>query len=194
MPWGPRALHYTVAFDGALWVMGGQTLPQFAPAPERFCRDVWKSADGKDWRGINPHDPCWGARGMVGGSAVFRGRVWLMGGGTYDTPRRPERSFYNAVWSTADGERWKCHLPTSPWAARQYHETAVFDDRLWVLEGYDGANRNDVWHSPDGERWTELPDTPWAPRHAASVAAFDDALWVVAGNNMESDVWKLVRR
>ena len=97
-------------------------------------------------------------------------------------------------WSTADGENWECHLPTSPWAARQYHETTVFDDNLWVLEGYDGANRNDVWFSPDGKQWTELPDTPWAPRHAASVVAFDDALWVIAGNNMESDVWKLVRR
>lgn len=192
VPWGPRALHYTVAFNGALWVMGGQTLPQFAPAPERFCHDVWKSADGRNWRGFSPQKPCWSARGMVGGAAVFRDRIWLMGGGTYDTPRRPERSFYNSVWSTTDGEHWECHLPTSPWAARQYHETAVFDDKLWVLEGYDGANRNDVWYSPDGERWTELPDTPWAPRHAASVAAFDDALWVVAGNNMESDVWKLV--
>ena len=194
VPWGPRALHYTVAFDGALWVMGGQTLPQFAPAPERFYCDVWKSADGEDWQGFSPHDPCWDARGMVGGAAVFRDRIWLMGGGTYDTRRRPERSFYNSVWSTADGAHWQCHMPTSPWAARQYHETAVFDDRLWVLEGYDGANRNDVWHSEDGKRWTELPDTPWAPRHAASVTAFDDALWVIAGNNMESDVWKLVRR
>ena len=64
---------------------------------------------------------------------------------------------------------------------------------MWVLEGYSGKNRNDVWHSADGVTWHELPDTPWKARHAASVFVHQDALWLVAGNNMESDVWKLVR-
>ncbi len=54
-------------------------------------------------------------------------------------------------------------------------------------------NSNDVWYSADGVNWSELPDTPWAPRHAASVFVYDNALWMVAGNNMDSDVWKLVR-
>jgi hypothetical protein len=192
--WGPRALHYTVAFDGALWVMGGQTIPQIAPAPERVHRDVWKSADGIDWQLLHPVEPQWAARGMIGGSAVFQDRIWFIGGGTYDTIEHPERSYYNSVWSTADGIKWQCHAAVPPWTARQYHEVAVFDDKLWVLEGYNGANRNDVWYSPDGGNWTEVPQTPWAPRHAASVLVFDDALWVIAGNNMESDVWKLVRR
>ena len=52
---------------------------------------------------------------------------------------------------------------------------------------------DDVWYSANGTHWQELPDTPWNPRHAASVFVFDDALWIVAGNNMEKDVWKLVR-
>ncbi len=30
--------------------------------------------------------------------------------------------------------------------------------------------------------------------YAASVFVHADALWMVAGNNMESDVWKLQRR
>jgi hypothetical protein len=68
---------------------------------------------------------------------------------------------------------------------------AVFDGRLWVLEGYSGGNRNDVWHSADGVTWHEVPKTPWKARHAASVFVHDDALWVVAGNNLQSDVWKL---
>jgi hypothetical protein len=71
---------------------------------------------------------------------------------------------------------------------------AVFDDRLWVLEGYRDANRNDVWHSADGVHWHEVPKTPWQPRHAASVFIHDKALWMVAGNNMESDVWRLARK
>ena len=83
---------------------------------------------------------------------------------------------------------------SAPWTPRQYHEVAVFDGRMWVLEGWNQTNRNDVWHSADGVTWDELPNTPWRPRHAASVFVHDNALWIVAGNNMESDVWKLVRK
>ncbi len=86
-------------------------------------------------------------------------------------------------------------MEEAPWHPRQYHEVAVYDDRLWVLEGYhkESGNRNDVWHSGNGVDWQEVSDTPWAPRHAASVFVFDDVLWMVTGNNMESDVWRLTR-
>jgi len=194
-PWGPRVLHYTVAFDKKIWVMGGQTLPQFAPAEEIFYSDVWNSNDGKKWTKVTDKAP-WGPRGMIGGSAVLKGRIWMLGGGRYDTPKVRKREFHNDVWSSADGVKWERHTEAAPWKPRQYHDVAVFDDRLWVLEGWnrDGGNRNDVWHSADGANWTEVPDTPWAVRHAASVFVHDNALWMVAGNNMTSDVWKLTRR
>jgi N-acetylneuraminic acid mutarotase len=193
VPWGPRALHYTVAFENKLWIMGGQTTPQFAPETEAFYNDVWNSADGKNWQRVIEHAP-WSPRGMIGGSAVFKDEIWLLGGGTYDTPNRPTRDFFNEVWSTPDGENWQRHAD-APWTPRQYHDVAVFDDKMWALEGYnqDGGNRKDVWYSDDGKTWHEVPDTPWAPRHAASVFVFQNALWMVAGNNMTSDVWKLER-
>ena len=194
VPWGPRVLHHTLVFRHKIWVLGGQTLPQFAPEKEAFYNDIWNTSDGVNWTRVVPKQPCWRPRGMIGGSAVFRGRMWMLGGGTYDTPQRPERNFYNDVWSSADGVNWQCHLTCAPWAPRQYHEVAVFDNKMWVMEGWDGAsNRNDVWCSSDGTNWQEVPGTPWRPRHAASVFVYNDALWVVAGNNMESDVWRLVR-
>lgn len=193
VPWGPRALHYTVAFRDRIWVLGGQTMPGFAPSEEVFYGDVWNSADGLRWERVEPEGSTWSPRGMIGGAAVFRGRIWILGGGTYDTPTTPTRQFFDDVWSSADGVHWERHIEHAPWAPRQYHEVAAFDGRLWVLEGYSGSNRNDAWYSDDGVNWYEVPDTPWAPRHAASVFVFDDALWMVAGNNMESDVWKLVR-
>jgi len=194
VPWGPRALHYTVAFKDRIWVMGGQTVPNFATATEVFHRDVWNSADGVHWEQVETKGPLWPQRGMIGGSVVFNGRIWILGGGTYDTPKQPARKYFNDVWSSADGAHWEQHLANAPWAARQYHEVAVFDNRMWVLEGYGKGNRNDVWHSADGVTWQEVPKTPWAVRHAASVFVHDNALWMVAGNNMQSDVWKLQRK
>lgn len=195
VPWYPRVLHYTVAFRGKLWIMGGQTVPQFGGGEEVFYSDVWNSVDGRDWTKVADNCP-WGPRGMIGGAAVFQDRIWILGGGTYDTPTIPTREFYNDVWSSADGVHWDKVLDAAPWHPRQYHDVAVWDGRMWVMEGYhaDGGNRNDVWYSTDGTNWYELPNTPWAPRHAASVFVHDDALWMVAGNNMFPDVWKLVRK
>lgn len=195
LPWAPRALHHTLVHDDQLWVIGGQTMPGFASSSEKFYRDVWSSRDGVKWQQVKPAEPYWSARGMIGGSAVMNGRMWILGGGTYDTPTTPQRNFFNDVWSSADGVHWTMHTAQAPWHPRQYHDVAVWDNKLWVMEGYhvQGGNRNDVWYSEDGIQWHELPNTPWKPRHAASLIVHEDALWMIAGNNMQPDVWKLVR-
>jgi hypothetical protein len=193
VPWGPRCLMYVVAFKGYIWVMGGQTIPQAAAEKEIFYRDVWRSTNGIDWEEVKPVEPFWSQRGLIGGSAIFKDRIWILGGGTYETPAVPQRKFFNDVWSSDDGVHWKQHLEHAPWHPREYHDVAVFDDKLWVLEGWNQQNRNDVWYSADGTNWTELPGTPWKPRHASSVFVHDGALWVITGNNMESDVWRLDR-
>jgi len=205
VPWAPRILHYTLAFKDRLWVMGGQsTAGNFADHPVATCfyDDVWSSTDGRNWEQMEVRRPSWPARGMIGGSTVFKDRMWIIGGGTYDTPDVPLRRFFNDVWSSSDGVHWERHAEYAPWNPRQYHDVAVFDDRLWVMEGCfwdvnqplrESPNRKDVWLSEDGVHWHEVPDTPWKPRHAASVFVFKRGLWMVAGNNMESDVWKLER-
>lgn len=196
VPWGPRALHYTVAFKDKIWVMGGQTVPGIAKSEEEFYRDVWTTSDGVAWEQVKPKEPFWAQRGMIGGGVVLHDRIWVLGGGTYETPKVPTRKFFNDVWSSADGVSWTRHTAEAPWHPRQYHDVAAFDGRMWVLEGYHqaGGNRKDVWYSADGLNWYEVPNTPWAPRHAASVYVHDGALWMVAGNNMQSDVWVLRRK
>jgi len=197
VPWGPRAIHHTLVFKDKIWVIGGQTMPAFAGGEERFYRDIWTTTDGITWKQVIPKEPYWPQRGIIGGNVVFKDRIWILGGGTYDTPETPRRKYFNDVWSSADGVNWECHVEKSPWEPRQYHDVGVFDGRMWVLEGYGPgnrpANRNDVWHSSDGQHWYPLPDTPWGARHAAGVFVHDSALWLVAGNNMVPDVWKLVR-
>lgn len=200
-PWAPRILHYTVVHNGKIWVLGGQRftqsvrnhIPYFKGETSEVCyNDVWNSEDGIHWTRVTEHAP-WAPRGQIGGAAVKDGRIWIIGGGTYYTANHTD------VWSSADGVNWMCHTQKAPWAARQYHDVAVFDNRLWLLEGtrpeHDGyVNTRDVWYSADGANWTEVPGTPWQERHAASVFVFKGALWMVAGNNMESDVWKLEGR
>lgn len=179
--------------------MGGQTMPAFIDDNDgdRFYRDIWTTTDGANWEQVVPNEPYWPARGMIGGNVVFKDRIWILGGGTYDTPTTPRRKVYHDVWSSSDGVNWQCHVENAPWVPRQYVDVAVFDGCMWVLEGCGPAkqmaNRNDVWYSEDGANWYELAGTPWGARHAAGVFVHDNALWMVAGNNMTPDVWKLVR-
>ena len=162
-----------------------------------FYRDIWTTRDGVNWEQVIPKEPYWSARGMIGGNAVFKDRMWILGGGTFDTVDTPSRKYHNDVWSSPDGVNWERNLEKAPWVPRQFHDVATFDGRLWVLEGFGPekkpANRNDVWHSSDGVNWYPLPKTPWNVRHAAGVVVHDNALWMISGNNMQSDVWKLVR-
>jgi hypothetical protein len=66
---------------------------------------------------------------------VLRDRLYLLGGGTYETATDPGRFFCNDVWSTADGVEWTRDCAECPWEPRQYHDVAAHDGRLWVLSG-----------------------------------------------------------
>ena len=194
VPWGPRALHYTVAFKDKIWVMGGQTMPAVRRTPTRSSTATsGHSTDGVNWEQVTPKEPFWPQRGMIGGSAVLQG-PHLDSGRRHlrHARRRPTAMFYNDVWSSADGVSWERHTEAAPWEPRQYHDVAVFDDRLWVLEGYSARpTATTSGTRPTASTGTRCPNTPWKPRHAASVFVHDNALWMVAGNNMESDVWRL---
>ena len=194
VPWCPRCLHYTFVLNDRLWILGGQTLPQFAPAPEAFYHDAWCTPDAVEWTREEMQRPFSPARAMYSGCAVFHDRVWLLGGGTYETPGRPRYVYYNDVWSSADGLNWERHVEHAPWRPRVYLNVAVFDGRLWVLDGQTPeGNCNDVWYSSDGVNWHEVPDTPWPARHAASTFVYRKALWLMCGSHLQADVWKLER-
>lgn len=196
VPWGPRALFHTVVFKDKIWIMGGQTMPQSAPAQEFFYDDIWCTSDCVNWQKVN-RPASWSPRGLIGGNVVLNKQIWILGGGTYWTPQHRDDILFNDVWSSADGINWKVLTSHAPWMKRKYHDVAAFDGRMWVLEGHSGnggKNLKDVWYSADGVNWTELRNTPWAPRHAAGALVHDNALWMIAGNNMQSDVWKLAKK
>jgi len=136
-PLGGRFSHYTVAFADHIWVIGGQNMAGMSseyhshsfqlPDGETILHDdVWRTKDGRHWEQVADRCP-WAPRSAVGGSAVMGGKMWLVGGGTYDTPGRPERLFYNDVWNSPDGVIWTCVSAHCLWEARQYHEIAVWD-------------------------------------------------------------------
>lgn len=189
VPWAGRATHYTLAFADRLWTMGGQEV--FAGTGSAVAyNDVYSSLDGRSWK-LETASAGWSPRGLILGSVVFRDRMWVIGGGTYDV-----RSYLNDVWSSDDGVHWEQVVEHAPWSGRQYHSVTVFDEKIWVIAGGQPdqpGGANDVWYSDDGRIWTQLAGTPWPARHAASVTVHRNRLWLAAGSRsaLYNDVWQL---
>jgi concanavalin A-like lectin/glucanase superfamily protein/galactose oxidase-like protein/Kelch motif protein len=187
--WANRATHYVLVFNDRLWLMGGQEIFE-SSTPVVAYNDVWSSADGANWQLETPA-AAWSPRGLILGNVVFRGRMWVIGGGQYDV-----RTFNNDVWSSADGINWKLILEQAPWSPRQFHSITVFDNKIWVLAGGTAENQgglNDVWYSTDGEQWTQLAAAPWIARHAATAITHNNFLWLIGGSDQycDNDVWKM---
>lgn len=188
-PWGARILSIVGSYNGALYVMGGQT---DAGDASTVLRDVWKSTDGgATWTQLA--DAPWNARGMVFNAVSFDGYLWVIGGGSflYDPALRDYR---NDVWKF-DGTMWTQVLANghSQWTQRQYHNVRVFDGKLWILNGYNATegNTNDVYCSSDGATWTKQTLVPWAEGHADGFCETEDAIWHATGNGGETAVYKL---
>ncbi len=48
---------------------------------------------------------------------------------------------------------WRLVTETAEWLVRHSHQAVVFDNKMWVMGGYDNF-KNDVWSSSDGANWT----------------------------------------
>ena len=102
---------------------------------------------------------------------------------------------------TTRGLTWTEAASAAGFSARQAHTSAVFDPeasgqaKLWVIGGFDGTHKNDVWHSSDGISWTEAsPAADFPARGSHTSVVFDNKLWVIGGNDddggLKNDAWR----
>ena len=96
----------------------------------------------------------------------------------------------------SDSSTWVQLTNNANWTGRSEHASAVFNDKLWVLGGYDGNDgyKSDVWHSEDGVTWElATEDAGWSPRRSHASVVFEDKLWVIGGydgdDNWDANPW-----
>lgn len=79
-------------------------------------------------------------------------------------------------------------------SGRGNHTSVVFNDKIWVVGGWDGISRkNDVWSSPVGVTWTQVTTSaPFLGRTAHTSLVFDNKIWVIGGGGTYlNDVWAM---
>jgi hypothetical protein len=107
--------------------------------PFRAYRDVWSSADGREWTRVTDHAPF---EGRIWSQCIsFRGRLWLMGG--YQS--QPVHRNLNDVWYSVDGAEWRQLHTEHIWEPRHEASLYVHDDELWLVAGNAWPLMNDAW-------------------------------------------------
>jgi N-acetylneuraminic acid mutarotase len=209
--WEPRAGLQAVELHDHLFVIGGRkpiVVPGVPFASEIFG-DVWVSGDGgASWTELIADAE---AAGLWRNRAYFeavthKGRVCIMGGQNY-SPFGSE--FFNDVWCSRNGWKWKERTDAAPWMERAGLGAASFRGKLWVMAGsknddedISGFGRiffNDVWYSKNsGRTWKRATaNAPWEPRAGGVVIAKGRYLYLLGGekgfdnpNEYFNDVWR----
>ena len=193
-PWQARDSQAEYVFQNQLWIMGGWFQSFEAPP-----RDVWASADGKEWNQVASNAP-W-LHSDLPMNITFQDKMWIMGG--WYNGRLPGHSASNQVWSSVDGVKWKQVTAAAGWTPRLAAGLVEFRGRLWMVGGTenyyfgdDKSLKNDVWSSADGKDWKlETANAGWSPRAYHQAVVLNDRIYLFGGGNYvpnyhaKNDVW-----
>ncbi|MET0391602.1 MAG: hypothetical protein ABW019_00620 [Chitinophagaceae bacterium] len=148
-----------------------------------------------DWRQVfrYPDQPVELDARLAGSpGVVFRDRLYLIGGSSFDTDRPgSDIGYYNfetKEW-VSSAQMSGRHFPT----ARMGHACLVYGDEIWLLGGYDPARGtlNDIWTTKNGIAWTEAAvggkkiTLPGAGRCMPGAVVHANELWIFGGFKAE---------
>lgn len=151
-------------------------------------RDVWRSRDGVNWEQGTPEAP-WMGRGLIHGSIVHGGEIYLVGGGLKVVPPDGEYSETSAeftdIWSSADGISWRKRLDKFSFTPRTHFSALSTPAGCYVSDGSVGTQvnlSNDLFFAPDCINYAPVPDTPpLQRRHASSLAYWNGSIVILGG-------------
>ena len=172
-----------------MWVLGHYTGDARAiPGVE----DHHYSTDGSTWSSVS-------VSGLPPSSffpaITFNNAILIVGGYFYTNSAWSDS---NTIYSSTDGVNWtELSVNGSIWDARRVHTTLVYDDKLWVLAGYSGYNRDDYWYSSDGTQWHEVTasGSKWEARKVHTSVNYAGRMWMLGGeggstgDKQLNDVW-----
>ena len=150
-PWAPRGYLQAAVLGDKIYVFGGGN---YVPKYEAL-NDVWSSSDGEHWEQVTEHAP-WHPR-LWFSSAVYRDRIWVIGGWSNNPPKNS-----GDVWYSADGKHWEQLESKVTWKERHEHSVYVLHDKLWVVGGHAQPLSNEVWSLELPKDWptTKSPAAP----------------------------------
>lgn len=158
-PWSPRAGASLVAFDGALWLFGGEIGFTCDPLPDcepPYFNDVWRSTNGIDWELID-ESAGWSPRPGHQCEALADEVVCFGGFGLIENPMDQ--------WTTADGAEWEL-LNAAPWNVTDQADVKYDFDSIVVVtdagpEVFTFGGDRETFDFSDPDNWLRVDDDVW---------------------------------
>ncbi len=171
--WGNRYGHETIVFDGKLWLIGGYKIG------EGNQNDIYSTTDGITWTFEGYGD--FSVR-MYHTVVEKDNKLYLMGGMAED--------FYNDVWVSENGVDWELLTGNAAWAVRDQHQSAVFNDKIWIISGDNNYDTiEDIWYSDDGIDWYALTlNSNFLSRRHFLCAEHNDSIYFGWGYQYPEDI------
>jgi hypothetical protein len=191
--------HGAVVFQEKMWILGGSSLEgeRVPSLASQLHNDLWNSSNGTTWTKLpaaTAASPRWAAR-IAHTAVVFNNKMWVMGGFLGGSSSNNA----NDIWSSPDGENWTEVTSAAAWSERVHPNLAVFDNKLWIMGGFDEEQTTsstfiqDIWYSANGANWTLQNENRFS---ALSAVAFDNNLWTLGSGRTNArfriplnDIW-----
>ena len=169
-------------FDDSVWSFAGRAYTTTAD----FHHEVWFSNNGIAWFSVADNVPV-GRRGTT--LTKFNNKLWIIGGEANDGTTLED------IWSSSDGENWTLEVSTPPFGVVQFHQTLVFNGKMYVIAGNPATNHTEVWSTSNGIDWTQNTANAAAAffgRGGHQALVFNNAMYVIGGEATTrlNDVWK----
>ena len=149
---------------------------------------MWSSTDGSTWMEENANSGMGGRGIFQHASAVFKDKIWTIGGSTYSSGT-PGKS----VWSSPKGKTWTKAVTALPSDISFYPRAVEYKDRLWSLGGSDNITKVFLSSADPATGWTAEDTLPEAIGQTQAVV-FKNRIWLLGGNydGAQTDkVWKM---
>lgn len=171
---GDFACSAMTLFNNNIWSIGG-----VRSATSNFNDEVWRSSDGIAWLSVSnniENERCGHTL------TTFNNKMWLIGG------EDNNGNWLADIWSSSDGTTWINNFETAPFGNVAYHDTAIFNNKLYVIAADADTGDMKIWSSSDGEIWTEDTNNAFPARVSHKTVVFNDALYVIGGEGGSSNI------
>ncbi len=92
------------------------------------------------------------------------------------------------VFSSVDGVKFNLITDSPGFSPRTGHAMVSFNNALWIVGGYDGAYKNDIWYSADGIKWIEASGSAaFSPRQGMTLQSFKGNMWLIGGTDSKGE-------
>lgn len=193
-PFGKRYTPNAASIDGRIVVYAGQSWNNgtwcdfVTPCTAEAPRDVWKSVDGRTWQLATRQAP-WEGRGLIHGSAVHHGEIFLIGGGIKAVLPGETHSEtiaeFSDIWSSRDGSNWTRRSEAYSFIPRTHFSVVSTPLGCYVSDGSVGSQAavtNGLFFAADCVNYAPVPESPpLEPRHASSLIYFNGSLVILGG-------------